>query len=151
MTTALPPDQIDGVLEEVDGAPVIRFSTPTSRWELTPDGADAGAPGCTLQLTQTVPARETVIEKGFVVGLHHSLERLSAPLAGQPMEWDWDRLAVHQARYHQRGLAPAPSRHPGPSGCGGPPGRAMLCRCWILSSTRPSPSTSGPTAWRWPR
>ena len=25
MTTALPPDQIDGVLEEVDGAPVIRF------------------------------------------------------------------------------------------------------------------------------
>ena len=180
MTTALPPDQIDGVLEEVDGAPVIRFvrhfdhpvadvwaaiTQPDQlaqwwlpfdadivvepvaggrflmsardgefvldcrvlrveppflfehthvelgsvlRWELTPDGPDIDAAGCTLQLTQTVPSRETVIEKGFLVGLHHSLERLSAMLAGQPMDWDWDRLAVHQARYHQRGLAPAP-------------------------------------------
>jgi len=180
MTTALPPDQIDGELEEVDGEPVIRFvrhfdhpvtdvwaaiTQPDQlaqwwlpfdadivvelvpggrflmrsgdgeivldcevlrveppklfehthvepgavlRWELTPDGPDAGAPGCTLQLTQTVPSRRSVIEKGFIVGLHHSLERLTALLAGQPMDWDWDRLAVHQARYHERGLAPAP-------------------------------------------
>ena len=180
MTTALPPDQIDGVLEEVDGAPVIRFvrhfdhpvadvwaaiTQPDQlaqwwlpfdadivvepvaggrflmsardgefvldwrvlrveppflfehtlvemgsvlRWELTPDGPDTDAAGCTLQLTQTVPSREAVIEKGFLVGLHHSLERLSAMLVGQPMDWDWDRLTVHQARYHQRGLAPAP-------------------------------------------
>ena len=174
MTTALPPDQIDGVLDEIDGVPVIRFVRhydhpvddvwaaitqpdqlaqwflpfdadivvelapggriemrargedvvldlrvvrvdpprllehthvePGSvlRWELAPDRG-----GCTLQLTQTVQDRATVIERGFIVGLHHSLERLGALLAGKPMAWDWDRLAAHQARYHERGLAPA--------------------------------------------
>ncbi len=72
------------------------------RWELQPDGE-----GCTLHLSQTLPAREVAIERGYFVGLHHSLERLEATLDGASIPWDWDRLDVHRARYHGNGLAPA--------------------------------------------
>jgi uncharacterized protein YndB with AHSA1/START domain len=72
------------------------------RWELKPDGD-----GCTLLLSQTVPARVIAVERGYLVGLHHSLERLVATLAGQSIPWDWDRLDVHRERYHRHGLAGA--------------------------------------------
>ena len=70
------------------------------RWELQPDGD-----GCTLHLSQTVAARDIAIERNYLVGLHRSLDRLAATLAGTPIPWDWDQFAADQAHYREQGLA----------------------------------------------
>jgi len=70
------------------------------RWELQPDGD-----GCTLRLSQTLPARDIAVERNYLVGLHRSLDRLAASLAGAPIPWDWDQFAADQARYREQGLA----------------------------------------------
>ena len=76
------------------------------RWEL--ESVDTG---CVLRMSHFVPDAETAINNGYVVGLHTSLGRLEPCLAGQPIAWDWDELAVSQRHYAEMGLAsevPAP-------------------------------------------
>jgi uncharacterized protein YndB with AHSA1/START domain len=72
------------------------------RWELQPDGD-----GCTLHLSQTVAARDIAVERNYLVGLHRSLDRFAATLAGASIPWDWDQFAADQAHYRERGLAGA--------------------------------------------
>jgi uncharacterized protein YndB with AHSA1/START domain len=73
------------------------------RWELEP--ADGG---CTLRLTHSVPDAEAAIERCYIVGLQHSLDRLEPVLAGRPIPWDDDVFKVAQAAYAERGAAPVP-------------------------------------------
>ena len=61
--------------------------------------------GCLLVFTQTVPDRAQAIENNFIVGVHTSLDRLDALLAGSPAPWDWDAMGAHQRRYAAIGLA----------------------------------------------
>jgi uncharacterized protein YndB with AHSA1/START domain len=70
------------------------------RWELEPFDT-----GCVLRLSHFVPDPADALDKGFLVGLHTSLSRLEPCLAGSPVPWDWDELAVSQAAYAELGLA----------------------------------------------
>lgn len=72
------------------------------RWELEPDDA-----GCVLRLSHFVTDPAVAIDRGYLVGLHQSLERLRPCLAGAPIAWDWDGFADHQRRYAAAGLAAA--------------------------------------------
>ncbi|HEX4866424.1 MAG TPA: SRPBCC family protein [Acidimicrobiales bacterium] len=76
----------------VDGA--------TLRWEL-----EAVPEGTVLRLHEHVPSVDQAIEGGWLVGLHLSFSRLEPAIAGAPVPWDWDALAVAWARYAERGLA----------------------------------------------
>ena len=55
----------------------------------------------------TSPDPAAAIDRGYLVGLHQSLERLEPCLAGAPIPWDWDGFAAHQRRYAAAGLASA--------------------------------------------
>jgi uncharacterized protein YndB with AHSA1/START domain len=64
--------------------------------------------GCQLEFTQTVPNRAVAVESNSIVGVHTSLDRLSALLEGSPTPWDWDAMGAHQQRYAAVGLAALP-------------------------------------------
>ncbi|MFN8052556.1 MAG: SRPBCC family protein [Acidimicrobiales bacterium] len=70
------------------------------RWEL--ESVDTG---CVLRLSHFVTDVAPAVERGYVVGLHHSLSRLEPCLAGRPTPWDWDVFADTQAHYAALGLA----------------------------------------------
>jgi uncharacterized protein YndB with AHSA1/START domain len=72
------------------------------RWELA-DVAD----GCVLRLSHFTTDAEGAVEKCFVVGLHTSLARLGAHMAGTSLPWD-DVFGPAQPHYAAIGLAPAP-------------------------------------------
>ena len=74
------------------------------RWEL-----ESVDDGCVLRLSHFVPDAATAIGNGYVVGLDQSLGRLAPCLAGRPIAWDWDDLALAQAHYANLGLAAAPN------------------------------------------
>lgn len=74
----------------------------TVRWELQEvDG------GCELRVDHAVPDVQSAVDGCWAVGLHTSLSRLAASLAGRPSPWDWDEFAALQNRYATVGLAPA--------------------------------------------
>jgi uncharacterized protein YndB with AHSA1/START domain len=64
------------------------------RWEL--ESVDSG---CVLRVSNFVTDTASAIAKSYVAGLHVSLGRLAAYLAGQPVAWDWDAFAETQAHY----------------------------------------------------
>lgn len=66
----------------------------TLTWELSDEGG-----ACRLRLTQRSPDIADALERGQLFGLHHSLDRLEAALAGAPAPWDWDRLTEIEAEY----------------------------------------------------
>lgn len=70
------------------------------RWELEPTDT-----GCTLRITHEVTDADAAIEGCYVVGLHHSLDRLEPTLAGEPTPWDWEAFADSRAAYAQLGFA----------------------------------------------
>ena len=74
------------------------------RWDL-----EAVPEGTVLRFHQHVPNVDEAVEGCWMVGLHHSLDRLEPALAGAPIPWDWDAFAARQARYAEQGLAPTPS------------------------------------------
>lgn len=76
----------------VDGA--------TLRWEL-----EAVPEGTVLRLEERIADADEAIEGGWLVGLHISFSRLEPAIAGTPVPWDWDALAVAWARYAEHGLA----------------------------------------------
>lgn len=55
------------------------------RWEL-----EATDDGTQLRATYSVPDIDMAIERGDLVGLHYSLDRLVPALAGSPVGWDND-------------------------------------------------------------
>src|SRR5262249_12805974 len=73
------------------------------RWELEPTHE-----GCKLVLTQSVPHRTAAVERGYIAGLHTSLERLHHALDGEPQPWDWERHHRQQQIYAAKGLARPP-------------------------------------------
>jgi uncharacterized protein YndB with AHSA1/START domain len=74
------------------------------RWEL-----EAVDDGCVLCLSHFTTDPADAIEKCFVVGLHTSLARLEAHLAGTSAAWD-DVFVPAQLHYASVGLAPAPNQ-----------------------------------------
>jgi uncharacterized protein YndB with AHSA1/START domain len=76
----------------VDGA--------TLRWQL-----EEVPEGTVLRLDETVSSVDEAVEGGWLVGLHVSFSRLEPALAGSPVPWDWDALAVAWDRYADCGLA----------------------------------------------
>ena len=73
------------------------------RWEL-----EAVDDGTVLRLSHFTTDPADAIEKCFVVGLHTSLARLDAHMAGGSAAWD-DVFVPAQAHYASVGLAPAPT------------------------------------------
>jgi uncharacterized protein YndB with AHSA1/START domain/ketosteroid isomerase-like protein len=69
----------------------------TLTWDLEQDGE-----GCRLRLTQDTPNIHAALDQGFIIGLHHSLDRLEPALAGRPESWDWDRLPILEKEYAER-------------------------------------------------
>lgn len=61
------------------------------RWELS-----ASAEGTRLLATYAVPDLDMAVERGDLLGLHHSLDRLAPALRGDPVAWDMD--AFNQLR-----------------------------------------------------
>lgn len=68
------------------------------RWELEPVES-----GTRLLATYFVPDIDLALERGDVVGLHHSLDRLEPALAGQPVGWDQAAFVRLQQDYAGRG------------------------------------------------
>lgn len=64
------------------------------RYELTPT-----AEGTRLLATYFVPDIDMAMERGDVVGLHYSLDRLEPALGGTPTHWDNDVFATIHAAY----------------------------------------------------
>lgn len=64
------------------------------RWELSETEA-----GTRLLATYFVTDIEMAVERGDVVGLHHSLDRLAPALSGQPVGWDNDAFNELRAAY----------------------------------------------------
>lgn len=86
-------------------APTLLEHTHTSpgswmRWELT-----ATSDGTRLLATYFIPDLDMAIERGDLVGLHHSLDRLVPALAGHPVAWDNDAFIELGAVY--AGVGPA--------------------------------------------
>jgi uncharacterized protein YndB with AHSA1/START domain len=73
------------------------------RWEL-----EATADGTRLLATYFIPDLDMAIERGDLVGLHHSLDRLAPALAGHPVAWDNDAFMELRAVYAE--LNPAKSQ-----------------------------------------
>ena len=90
----------DNTITVVDGA--------TLRWEL-----EAVPEGTVLRLDERVASVDEAVEGGWLVGLHLSFARLEPALAGTPVPWDWDALAVAWDRYADQGLA-IPGQAPRP-------------------------------------
>ena len=68
------------------------------RWEL-----DSTADGTRLLATYFIPDLEMAIERGDLVGMHYSLDRLAPALSGDPVAWDNDAFVELQADYAQAG------------------------------------------------
>ncbi|MDQ4503649.1 SRPBCC family protein [Sinomonas sp. ASV322] len=68
------------------------------RWEL-----EAMDGGTRLLATYSVPDIDMAIERGDLVGLHYSLDRLVPALAGSPVGWDNDAFQELIAAYAQIG------------------------------------------------
>jgi uncharacterized protein YndB with AHSA1/START domain len=86
-------------------APTLLEHTHTSpgswmRWEL-----EATADGTRLRATYFIPDLDMAIERGDLVGLHHSLDRLAPALSGSPVAWDNDAFIELRAAYAE--LSPA--------------------------------------------
>lgn len=86
-------------------APTFLEHTHTSpgswmRWELEPT-----AEGTRLLATYFIPDLDMAIERGDLVGLHHSLDRLAPALSGHPVAWNNDAFIELQAVYAE--LSPA--------------------------------------------
>lgn len=64
------------------------------RWELQP--LDEGT---RLLATYFVPAIDQAIERGDVLGLHHSLDRLAPALSGSPVPWSNEAFAALRTEY----------------------------------------------------
>ncbi|QPZ37889.1 SRPBCC family protein [Paramicrobacterium chengjingii] len=64
------------------------------RWEL-----DATTDGTRLRATYFIPDIDMAIERGDLVGLHYSLDRLEPALAGRPSAWDTVAFTELAARY----------------------------------------------------
>ena len=80
-------------------APTLLEHTHTSpgswmRYELEPT-----ADGTRLLATYFIPDLDMAIERGDLVGLHHSLDRLAPALSGHPAAWDNDAFTRLQAVY----------------------------------------------------
>lgn len=71
------------------------------RWEL--EGTDDGT---RLLATYFVPDVDTAIDRGDVVGLHHSLDRLVPALSGAPVGWDIDAFQELRVAYTEEGAGP---------------------------------------------
>lgn len=69
------------------------------RWEL-----DAVQEGTRLRVTYSVPDLDLAMERGDVVGLHSSLDRLVPALSGHPVGWDNDAFAELLAGYAALGI-----------------------------------------------
>lgn len=65
---------------------------------------EATEDGTRLRATYSIPDLDLAIERGDVVGLHHSLDRLAPALSGSPLAWDNDAFLELQAAY--AGLSP---------------------------------------------
>lgn len=83
-------------------APTLLEHTHTSpgswmRWELTATEA-----GTRLLATYAIPDLDMAIERGDLLGLHHSLDRLAPALSGQPVAWDNDAFNELRAIYAER-------------------------------------------------
>ena len=83
-------------------APTLLEHTHTSpgswmRWELTATEA-----GTRLLATYAVPDLDMAIDRGDLLGLHHSLDRLAPALSGQPVGWDNDAFNELRAIYAER-------------------------------------------------
>lgn len=84
------------------GAPNLLEHTHTGpgswmRWELEPTDE-----GTRLLATYFVPDIDMAIERGDIVGLHHSLDRLAPALDGTPVAWDNDAFAELQTSYARK-------------------------------------------------
>lgn len=80
-------------------APTLLEHTHTSpgswmRWELTPLPE-----GTRLRATYFVPDVDLALERGDLVGLHYSLDRLEPALSGHPVAWDDDAFTDLRAAY----------------------------------------------------
>ncbi|WP_068265026.1 SRPBCC family protein [Janibacter limosus] len=80
-------------------APTLLEHTHTSpgswmRWEL-----ESVPTGTRLRATYFVPDVDMAIERGDVLGLHHSLDRLEPALDGRPQAWDNDAFNALRAIY----------------------------------------------------
>ena len=64
------------------------------RWEL-----EATDDGTRLRATYSIPDLDMAIERGDLVGLHYSLDRLLPALSGRPVAWDNDAFTELQAVY----------------------------------------------------
>ncbi len=87
-------------------APTLLEHTHTSpgswmRYEL-----ESTAAGTRLLATYFIPDLDMAVERGDLVGLHHSLDRLAPALSGHPVAWDNDAFAELQAAYAKLDLAP---------------------------------------------
>jgi uncharacterized protein YndB with AHSA1/START domain len=72
----------------------------TLRWDL-----EAVPEGTVLRFRQLVPDVDEAVEGCWLVGLHHSMDRLEPALSGAPVPWDWDAFGAARARYAEVGLA----------------------------------------------
>ncbi len=70
------------------------------RWEL-----EAADDTTRLRATYFVPDLDLALQRGDVLGLHHSLDRLAPALAGHPVAWDDEAFSQLRAAYAD--VAPA--------------------------------------------
>ena len=80
-------------------APTLLEHTHTSpgswmRWEL-----EAVASGTQLRATYFVPDLDMAVERGDLLGLHYSLDRLEPALSGHPIAWDNEAFNALRAVY----------------------------------------------------
>lgn len=68
------------------------------RWEL-----ESIEGGTRLRATYAVPDLDMAIERGDLVGLHYSLDRLVPALSGQPVGWDMDAFTALRQVYDEPG------------------------------------------------
>jgi hypothetical protein len=64
------------------------------RWEL-----EATDDGTRLRATYSIPDLDMAMERGDLVGLHYSLDRLVPALSGEPVAWDNDAFIELRAVY----------------------------------------------------
>jgi len=67
------------------------------RWEL-----EATDDGTRLRATYSIPDLDMAIERGDLVGLHYSLDRLVPALSGEPVAWDNDAFTELQSVYAEK-------------------------------------------------
>lgn len=70
------------------------------RWELEPTDE-----GTLLRATYSIPDLDMAIERGDLVGLHYSLDRLVPALSGHPVGWDNDAFNELVTAYGEIGSA----------------------------------------------